>query len=152
MLPPDFEERKRAAQRKSAQTRVLTRLRDNGVDPDTFPHRFLSQEEEATFLTAVRPWMMIDCPLMEKVPEWASVIDRIAAWAASRSEVAIWYEADPGNGGLVISGSVLAGNVDRVIAAVKQRGNVMLATPDGRSGCVYFEEEHENHFGVWNES
>jgi hypothetical protein len=152
MLPPDFDERKLAAQRKSERFRILSRLRECGVDPDSFPHRFFSPEEEETFLATEQPGMRRDCTRVETVADWAEVIERITAWAESRPEVAIWYDARPGNGGLVLPGKLLARELDAVVAAVHQRGNAMLATPDCRAGCVYFEDEYENHFAAWGQS
>jgi len=152
MLSPDFEERKRAAQRRSERFRILNRLRERGVDPDTFPHRFFTPEEEATFLATEMPGMRRDCRRVEVVVGWAAVVGRIAEWAESRPEVAIWYDAQPGNGGLVLPGKLLARELDAVISALHQRGNVMLATPDCRCGCVYFEEEYENHFAIWGDA
>jgi len=149
MLPPDFYERKRAVYQRLERTRLLHSLREHRVDPDTFPHRFLSPEEETIFLATVNPLHRWDCPLMEKVPTWESITGRIRAWAACLSEVAIWYDAGPGNGGLVLPGNLVAESLDSLISAVKQQGNVMLATPDGQTGCVYSEQEHENLFGMW---
>lgn len=149
-LPPDFEARKQAARLRSARNMVLKRLREHGIDPYSFAHRFLSADEEARFLDAVGPTHRIDCTFVEKVPDWAAVTERIAGWARGRSEVAIWYDADPGNGGIVLPGVVLAEHLDAIVSAVKQHGNVMLATPDGRAGCVYFEEEYDNDFAAWD--
>lgn len=152
MLPPDFYARKQAALRKSEQMRVVNGLRDAGLDPTALPYRFMTPEEEAVFLADERPPMNSDCPLAECVPNWKAVIKRIAAWVEHEPEVAIWYDAQPGSGGLILPGPVLAKNLDAVVSAVNQHGNVMLVTPNVRSGCVYFEEEYRNYFAIWGGS
>src|SRR5438445_3090630 len=106
MLPKDFYEKKLAAQHKSARMRVINRLREHGINPDSFPHRFLSAEEEAAFLATMQPWLSYDSPSVQRVHSWETVARRVSAWAVSCPEVTIWYDADPGNGGLVLPGTV----------------------------------------------
>lgn len=149
-LPSDFESRKQAARRRSAEQMVLNRLREHGIDPSSFPYRFLSVEEEDLFLDAIRPATRIDAPVLVEVADWTAASDRVTEWASSRPEVAIWYDTGTGNGGLVLPGDVVAANPGAVIQAVDQRGNVMMTTPDGRGGCVYFEEEYKNVFAAWD--
>jgi hypothetical protein len=149
-LPPDFEARKQAARRRSAEQMVLNRLREHGIDPSSFPYRFLSVEEEDLFWDAIRPTTRITAPLLAEVADWTAASGRVTEWASSRPEVAIWYDTDTGNGGLVLPGRVVAANPGAVVRAVGQTGNVMMATPDGRGGCVYFEEEYKNVFAAWD--
>jgi hypothetical protein len=49
----------------------------------------------------------------------------------------------------VLPGAVLTCEIDAVRSAAKASGDLMLATPDGRAGIVYFEGEHETVVGSW---
>lgn len=142
MLPPDFYERKRAAQDKSARMRALNKLRDSGIEPDTFPHRFLTRAESDSL------W---DAPPVDSIEEvvggWQTVSGEIAIWARSQPRVAVFLcEASTY---LVLPGSVLADMIQAFHNSA-MHGWFYISTPDGSSGRLYYEGEHENSIRRWD--
>ena len=151
MLPPDFHERKRAAQKKSALTRFLNRLREGGVEPDSFPHHPLPESEEQPLHDAVAPWLHIQNREVEKVSGWDAVSHRVAAWAVGEPEIAVFFNDGDPTGWLVVPGGIVSTHVD-VFWKAAARHFLFLVTPDAQAGVMYFEDEHENVFGIWGDA
>ncbi|MBA4189927.1 MAG: hypothetical protein C0467_18235 [Planctomycetaceae bacterium] len=143
MLPPDFEERKRAAQKKSAYMRAIKRLCANGIDPDQFPYRFLTAVETEIL------WKAPPADVREElVTSWETVVDEIAVWARGFSEVAV-YLYDAGSY-FVVPGLVVAASIDAFRQSAMNGCDFYITTPDGRSGRLYDKGENRNSIRRWD--
>jgi hypothetical protein len=152
MLPPDFEERKRAALHQSGLIRFFHRLREHGLDPDSLLSRPAPVEDQESLGNALRSLLGIDSRAGERVAGWKEAAPRVMDWLQGRAEVAVFYNDGGQEGWLVVPAAIAAAHIDAFHAAAGPGGALFLVTPGGSGGMMYFEDEHENLFAVWGDA